>query len=44
MRLGAAQALEFIVGGRGKRYDPAVVEAFVRLQGPASTRDEPLAL
>jgi response regulator RpfG family c-di-GMP phosphodiesterase len=43
MCLTAAQAHAFIVGDRGKRYDPAVVDAFVETAGPASTQAVPVA-
>lgn len=40
-RLAETQAIEFIREGRGKRYDPAVVDAFLKIRGVPETAAAP---
>ena len=42
LSLSASRAYEFVTAGRGKRYDPEVVDAFVAVLGPATERPAPM--
>lgn len=42
-RLSPEEARKFIVGGRGHRYDPAVVEAFLGVAGEPESHAQPAA-